>query len=389
MYLRKILLILVFNLFCLVFSVANCGISEKISIDVGGIKTRDLLKMLARHANKSIVVSEKIQGKVTIDLQSVSWREALDSVLQMQGLTKHETDNVIVVVTADELNKNESTLLQRQVFNLRYASSADVAKLLKPAGVLSAHGKLEYDSKSNSLVVADASDNIKEVRRLLKQIDVPAKQVLIEARIVSVDEAFIHELGLEFNGKEKIESGEMPQGQFNFAIAKLGNNRLLDLRLAALENEGRGRVISKPKLLAADRQVAYIEAGAEIPYQEKTKEGNTSVVFKKAVLSLTVTPEVVSKDAIRLSLQLSQDKVGHLVINGVPTIDTRKIHTQVLAHNNGTIVLGGIYEWSKNNYITRVPILGQIPILKIFFSKKESRMERRELLIFVTPQIIK
>ena len=401
MYFKKILFLLVLNIFifCMALSVtSNAVAASQISVDLVNIDTRDLLKMLAKYLNKSIVISEKISSKITVNLHGVSWREALDAVLQMQGLVKHETANVIMIATADEAVKNEQLVSQPAVFNLRYTSADNIAKLLKPAGVLSSYGKSGAEVNTNSLVVADTDDKIVSIKQLLKQIDVPAKQVLIEARIVNADENFIHELGVDLGNHQAAVSGDSAshtlalhsqRGQFNFAIAKLANNALLDLELSALEHEGRGKIISKPKLLATDRQAAYIEAGAEIPYQEKTKEGNTSTTFKKAVLSLKVTPEVVAKDAVNLSLELNQDKIGQLVVNGVPTIDTRKIHTQVLVHDNETVVLGGIYEWSKSNNITRVPFLGKIPVLGMLFHKKEIKMERKELLIFVTPRIVR
>lgn len=389
--------ILFANVFYLLLLIPCSSLSSQISLDFVEINTRDLLKILAEQGDKSIVISEKIAGKITVKLHNVSWREALDSILQMQGLIKHETDKVIVIATLDELNKNEQVLLQQQVFNPRYVSADNLAKLLKPAGVLSNRGKSGADIGSNSLVVADTTDHILAVKKVLQKIDVPLKQVLIEARIVSADEAFARALGLELSGhtgtaikeaKVRPKAGSLRPGQYNLTIAKLDNNNMLDLQLTALENEGRGKIISKPKLLTVDRRPAYIETGAEIPYQEKTREGNTSVSFKKAVLSLRVTPEVVAKDVVTLRLQLSQDKIGQLTVNGVPTIDTRKIHTQVLVHNNETIVLGGIYEWSRVNQETRVPILGYIPLLKLFFSKKEIKMDRKELLIFVTPRIV-
>ncbi len=396
MYLKKILsYVFIIGVFAGAIPVACGALSEgKISLDFVDIKVRDLLKILAESASKNIIISEKINGKITVNLRNVSWYEALATVLQMQNLIKYETGRVITVVTAEELSKNEQSIFRPAVLNLHYASAESISKILKPAGILSPQGKSEADVGSNSLVIADTGDKIAVIRQLLKQIDVPAKQVLIEARIVSADDSFLQELGLELHdspvrtSKEGALVTHARRNQFNFAIAKFGNNGMLDLQLAALEERGRGKVISRPKLLATDRQVAYIEAGAEIPYQEKTKEGNTSVAFKKAVLSLKVTPEVVAKDAINLSLELNQDKVGQLVVNGVPTIDTRKIHTQVLVHDNETIVLGGIYEWSKVNRMRRVPFFGQIPVIKIFFSKKETQMERKELLVFVTPRIV-
>ena len=391
---KTLLLIFVISVFCWVLPIVSGATPEtKISLDFVDIKVRDLLKILAEVAHKNIVISNKIDGKITIDLRNISWQEALTTILQMQDLTKQETDRVITVITTEELSKNGQAMMRSAVFNVRYVSADNVAKILKSSGILSSYGRVEAEASSNLLMVADTSDKLAAIKQLLKQIDVPAKQVLIEARVVSADDSFLQELGLELQNAKINFSQEgssliaSPHHPFNFAVAKFGNNKLLDVQLTALEDRGRGKVISRPRLVVADRQAAYIETGTEIPYQEKTKEGNTSVAFKKAVLSLKVTPEVVAKDAVNLSLELNQDKVGRLVVGGVPTIDTRKIHTQVLVHDSETIVLGGIYEWSNVERTNSVPLLGQIPLIKIFFSRKENKMERKELLVFVTPRI--
>jgi type IV pilus assembly protein PilQ len=393
--LRKLLWsILVILLVGFVTSVISDDKTEKkISLNFVDIKVRDLLHVIAEVAHKNIIISNKVDGKLTIDLHDVSWREALNTVLQMQNLTPKETARVITILTQEELNKNEQLLLSQEVFNLRYVAADNISKILKPMGVLSSRGKSEAESATNSLIVADTADKLATVKRLLKQIDVPAKQVLIEARVVNADDSFLQELGLELNNTKKNQNQNessqivLEKNQFNFAITKFGNN-VLDVELTALEEKGRGKVISRPRLVVADRQSASIETGTEIPYQEKTKEGDTSVAFKKAVLSLKVTPDVVAKDAINLALELSQDKVGRQLVNGVPTIDTRKIHTQVLVRTNETVILGGIYEWSNVTHVRRVPLLGEIPIINIFFSKKETKLERKELLVFVTPKIL-
>lgn len=365
--------------------------TQQISVNFSNIKTYDLLHILTEHSGKSVIISEKIGGKISINLRKVSWREALDTVIQMQGLVKRETANVIVIAPPGELDKKEQAILQPTVFNLHHSSADNISKILGPAGVLSPIGKAGAEARTNMLVVADTSDKIAALKYLLKQVDVPVKQVLIEARIVSADEKFASDLGLEFamtQTKQATTSIDLNSGRVNFVIAKLTNGSLLDLELAALESEGRGKVISSPKLLTADRQAAYIESGAEIPYQEKTKRGDTSITFKKAVLSLKVTPEIVAEDTVNLLLQLNQDKVSQLTVNGVPVIDTRKIQTQALVRNGETIVLGGIYEWSKSNNIIGIPVLGKIPLLGLLFRKQETKMERKELLIFVTPRIV-
>jgi type IV pilus assembly protein PilQ len=397
----KCLKILVLGVFVLFVSGANKLVfavpitEQKISANFNAIKVRDLLYLLTERSGKNVIISEKISGKVSIDFQKISWREALDALLQMQGLVKRETANLIIITPVNELDKKEALPMQPAVFNLHHASAENISKIIGPAGVLSQAGKAQAEVRTNALVVADANDKVENLKNLLKQIDVPVKQVLIEARIVSADENFIRDLGLEFGMIQPEETevdhkraANLHRGKFNFNITKLSNDSLLDLELTALENEGRGKVISSPKLITADRQAAYIESGAEIPYQEKTKKGDISIAFKKAVLSLKVTPEIATNNSINLLLQLNQDKVSQLTINGVPAIDTRKIQTQVLVRNGETVVLGGIYEWSKSNYVVGVPVLRKIPILGALFRKQESKMERKELLMFVTPHII-
>jgi type IV pilus assembly protein PilQ len=229
---------------------------------------------------------------------------------------------------------------------------------------------------------------------------VPAKQISIEARIVNIDENYTHELGLEFgtssgttnnNSNElsmDLPNNQMNPGQFNFVLAKLTNDVLLDMELSALESEGHGKVISRPKLITLDHEPAYIDSGEDIPYQERTSEGNTNVAFKKATLGLKVTPEIVANNKILLHIKVNQDKVSSLTVQGVPAIDTQEIKTQALVNNKQTVVLGGIYEQTKNTTIIKLPILGNIPLLGVLFRHKLTENERKELLIFITPQII-
>lgn len=373
---------------------AQNNMSAKINMNFDNIKTRDLLHILTQNSHKNIIISEQVTGRININLKQTTWCEALDIVLQNKHLIKQETENIITIMPINNQNPKEQTQAQPTVFNLHHASADNIAKILNPSGILSASGKSSAETRTNALVITDNNSQLKNVKNLLEKIDVPVKQIAIEARIVNADSKFVQELGLEFGtitnktNQEKTTQIKSSPGRFNFAIAALNNKTLLDIELTALENQGRGKVISSPKLLTADRQAAYIESGSEIPYQEKTKEGNTSTAFKKAVLSLKVTPEVTDNNAINLIIQLNQDKVSHLTINGVPAIDTRKIQTQALVSNGGTIVLGGIYEWSDSHKTTCVPVLGYIPILGLLFQKQETKLERKELLIFVTPKII-
>lgn len=368
-----------------------------LSLDVHNVGVKELLNIISQQARSNIIISEKINGKISVKLTNVSWQNALDTLVKMQGLVKHENNGIIMVTTKEEMIREENLLLQNRLFKLNSTAVDNLAKLLGPSGALSTRGKIGTDPLSNSLIVTDTTEHLNNITKLVNQIDTPTKQIFIEARIVSVDNLFVHELGLEFNAapntiknNHRISDSTLSsqEGQFNFTMARLKNNGRLDLQLAALEKDGRGQIISKPKLLTTNRQSAYIETGSEIPYQEKTTKGNTSIAFKKAVLSLKVTPEILANDDVNLTIEMNQDKVGQLLLNGVPTIDTRKIQTQAMAKNNETIVLGGIYEWNKINTVSGVPILREIPLIKLLCSKQLTHWERKELLIFVTPRII-
>ena len=343
-----------------------------IDINANAVNVRDLIYNLAKYAHKNIVISDQVTGTISVQLTKISWRDGLEIILQMENLAKHEDETTIFIAPINEINKSEQQIAIPQVINLHYAQASDVTKILKNANA---------DTRTNSLIVSDTQNNIDAAKKIINKIDVPTKQISIEARIVSADENFVRDLGLEFSTK-------MQPGLFNFTLAKLDNEVILDLELQALENEGRGKVISSPKLITTERESAYIESGSEIPYQEKTKEGDTSIAFKKAVLSLKVTPEVAADNKINLNLQLNQDKVSQLSVGGVPAIDTRQIQTQVLANNGQTIVLGGIYEWSKSNNVIRIPFLGKIPLFGALFRSQEIKSERKELLMFITPKIV-
>lgn len=377
-----------------------------ISLNFRHIAVRDLLQILANFAGKNIVISEAVVGEISINLEKISWQEALKNITKSQHLTCEENTGTIFI------SPNQDTLLNNQASNAlkpinteilwhcRFAKAADIADLLlKSHSLISPTGNVVADPRTNSIWIKDEALKLQEIRHYLGAVDIPSEQVLIEARIVYADENFIRELGLKFGSAAHESSGksgdmnmDLPlkpdTGHATIAIAKLGQGVLLDMELSALESEGRGKVISSPKLITADRESAYIESGDEVPYQEKTSSGATSLVFKKAVLGLKVTPEVASNNKITLRLQLNQDKVSDTNIHGEPTIQTRQIQTQVLISDGQTVVLGGIYEESSNHVITRVPFLGSIPILGLLFQNHEIHTEHKELLIFVTPQKI-
>ena len=290
-----------------------------------------------------------------------------------------------------------------KLFFINYGDAEIIAKLLieKNNGFLTASGIVVPDKRTNSIWVQDDPENLARITQYIKKIDIPVKQILIEARIVNVDDTFVRNLGMEFGGastgKKKSNSSElnmdlpgqaMIPGNYTFTIAKFKNGMLLDMALSALESEGHAKIISRPQLITLNREPAHIEAGDEIPYQEKTAQGNTSIAFKKAVLGLKVTPEMVAENKILLKIILNQDKVSQMTVQGEPAISTREINTQVIVEDQQTIVLGGIYEESQDQVIERVPFLGSIPVIGRLFTYKHTTKERKELLIFITPKII-
>jgi type IV pilus assembly protein PilQ len=315
--------------------------------------------------------------------------------------------------------KKNAIALSASLIQINYAKAADLVLLIqdKQNSLLSSKGKVTADSRTNTLWIQDEESNLQEVRRLIKSLDVPVPQVLIEARIVEVNKDFGQDMGIRWSlakpgfTEEQAEGDNLPAADVplnkrlnldlvalpaslaspataGIALARLGDGILLDLELSALESEGRAELISSPRLITTNQQAAVIESGQEIPYQELTTSGATSVSFKKAVLSLKVTPQITPDGSILMDLQINQDTPSHKTFNGVPAIVTKEIHTNVLVNNGKTIVLGGIYRRDKNKVLNRVPFLGELPILGALFRNTQISLRNDELLIFITPKII-
>jgi len=410
---------------------------KRISLNFQDIKVRAVLQLLAEFTGINIVASDAVQGSMTLQLNNIPWDQALDIILQTRGLDKRHVGNVILIAPAEEFaNRERKELeakqdltaleqLRSELIQINYAKAQDIATLLKDKGnsLLSLRGNVSVDNRTNTVWVQDVPSRLTEIRRLITQLDIPIKQVLIEARIVNIDKGFVQNLGVRFGvsnpnhvsgtleGADSLAKGNTPAAtdlnsrlnvdlrapsigdakpaSIGLALAKLGKNTLLDLELSALENEGTAEIISNPRIITANQMEAKIEAGEEIPYQESTSSGATSTAFKKAVLSLNVTPQITPDGRIMLNLKVNQDKRGTQNVAGIPPIDTRNVQTQVLVDNGQTVVLGGIYEQEKNNQITRVPFLGKLPVVGVLFRQKQVIDKRTELLIFVTPKIIK
>jgi type IV pilus assembly protein PilQ len=428
---------------------------ERLTLNFQDIETRAVLQLLAETSGQNIVVSDSVQGNVTLRLQNVPWDQALDIVLRTKGLDKRQDGNVIYVAPTEELQAREKQLLESQkaivelspvrteYLQVNYAKASDLAALLKSQGktsLLSDRGSVSVDERTNTLLLVDTAERLADIRRLVSTLDIPVKQVLIESRIVIVNDSFARELGVRFgsgfvnnvgddgtfwlgnnglnnadgdagpvigggtsNGNGAVTTGAAP-GRYivnlpvanpamTMAMTLLNSNYIVDLEITAAQREGRGEVVSAPRVITANGQEAYIEQGREIPYQESASSGATTTQFKKAVLSLTVTPQITPDDRLILDLKVTKDSVGQYVPSGngglVPSIDTREITTQVLVNDGQTVVLGGILETDSRDDVDKVPFLGDIPGLGFLFRKKATRDEKNELLIFVTPKILR
>ncbi len=411
---------------------------KRISLNFQNIEIRAVLQLLADFTGINIIVSNNVTGNITLRLNDIPWDQALDIILTTQNLDKRRTGNVMLIDTKESLDKIEESQLksqqiiqklepiQSELIQVNYAKAADIAVLIKDKqnSLLSDKGKISVDARTNMLWIQDTGTKIEEVRNLIKQLDISVKQVLIEARIVDVTKDFSEDLGIRWGvSKPPHLSGtldganqfQIPPGNTNpatvpvaqrlnldlaaapavgtpasvgIALAKLGDNILLDLELSALESEGRAELISSPRLITTNQQPAVIESGQEIPYQEATSSGATAVAFKKAVLSLKVTPQITPDNKILMELQINQDTPSAQLFNGVPAIQTKEIQTNVLVNNGQTVVLGGIYTQDKNKSIQRIPFLGSLPVVGVLFGNKQVTVNNEELLIFITPKII-
>ncbi len=418
---------------------------KRLSLNFQNVKVRSVLQLIAEFTGINIVVSDTVNGQITLRLTEVPWDQALDIILQTQGLGKQQIGNVMLIAPLPELAKREKqelqalkqveklAPLQSELIQLNYAKASEVVELFKAKGnsILSDRGTATFDSRTNKLWVKDTSTQLSEVRDFVKRLDVPVRQVLIEARIVEVDKTYEEDIGVRFgisnpddnitgtlHGANQLANGDslrslepddrlnvnLPAKKlltntalaaggpatFGLALAKIGQDIFLDLELSALETEGRAKVISAPRVITADQQEAKIEAGQEIPYQESTSSGATSTSFKKAVLSLEVTPQITPDNRIIMQLKIHKDSRGARDedVKDEPAINTRSVKTNVLVKNGETVVLGGIYQQDKTLTVKKVPFLGDIPVIGLAFRERQQINNRNELLIFITPKII-
>ena len=419
-------------------------VGEKLSLNFQDIEVRSVLQLLADFTDLNIVVSDSVQGKLTLRLKNTPWDQALDIILQSKALGKRQAGNVIMIAPAEEIanrervelegmkQKTELAPIRTEFFQANYAKASELATLLQSAdgGLLTERGAVTVDDRTNTLLISDTADQLAEIRTLVHRLDVPIRQVLIESRIVIASDDFNKDIGVRWglnrntagvtgqgggdgflisgnaNGMSNLLNGSdldanrfnvnlpgnNPAGSLAVALAKLPFGTLLELELSAMQAEGTGEVISSPRVITANQHEAHIEQGVEIPYLEASSSGATSVSFRKAVLGLTVTPQITPDDRIVMDLKINKDTVGQIFSAGninVPSIDTREVNTQVLVDNGETVVLGGVYEQNLLNQVDMVPFFGNLPLVGRFFQHTTDQDNKSELLVFVTPKIIK
>ena len=421
-------------------------VGDRISLNFQDIEVRAVLQLIADFTELNLVASDTVSGRITLRLQNVPWDQALELVLKTKGLDKRQVGNVLMVAPAAEIaererqqieaNKQIAELapLQSEFVRIRYAKASEVVGLFKAGSeeggtLISPRGSVIVDQRTNSLIITDTAAKLAEIRDLIELVDIPVRQVMIEARIVIAQTDLTKNLGIEWGGgylnndgddilsisgdtenvvslNESVINGETASLDYpgallvdlgvasnsGFAVGFTSNDLFLTAELSALEAAGDGEVVSQPKVITGDKQQANIKSGTEIPYQESSASGETTTSFKDAVLQLDVTPNITPDDRILLDLQINQDSVGDLVPSGrggfIPSIDTTELNTQVLVGNGETVVLGGVFKTEKLETINKVPFFGDIPYIGAFFRSESTSNTKTETLIFITPRIL-
>jgi type IV pilus assembly protein PilQ len=426
---------------------------ERLSLNFQEIQVRAVLQLLADFTDLNMVTSDTVGGSITLRLQNVPWDQALDIILKTKGLGMRKTGNVIMVAPTEEIAAREKLELESQkqieelaplrseYIQINYAKAEEIALLLKSKDnqlMTPERGNVTVDARTNMLLVRDTAAKLEDIRRLVKRLDIPVRQVLIESRVVSADDTFTKDIGVRFgmNRSNRVNGGNdiligggltghldgtaalntgtfmgtgasistaggsaenlmvnlpatNPSGAVNLLIGRIGSY-LLQLELSAMQQEGKGEVISSPRVITADRQKAIIKQGDEIPYQEASSSGATSVSFKEAVLKLEVTPQITPDDRIIMDLVINNDEADFdRAVQGVPPLVTREIETSVLVDNGETVVLGGVFSRERTKNTERVPFFGDLPYVGFLFKQTAETDDNRELLIFVTPKILK
>ena len=414
---------------------------ERLSLNFQDIEVRAVLQLLADFTGLNMVVSDTVAGSITLRLKNVPWDQAMDIILKTRGLSMRRNDNVILIAPTEEIAAREKLELESQqqieelaplrseLLQVNYAKAADLAALLKTEEnkLLSPRGSVTIDARTNTLLVQDTAAKLSEIRQLIGKLDIPVRQVLIESRIVIANNDFAKDLGVKLGAAVAGNAGEidfaaggaldnsvlgggigsssiatdnllvnLPQtlaagsgGGVNFLIGKVGSY-LLNLELSAMQQEGKGEIISSPRVITSDQNKAVISQGKEIAYSTSSDSG-TNTEFKEALLKLEVTPHITPDDRIIMDLKVNKDApdFASATVGGEPPIDKRELETSVLVNNGETVVLGGVFERTTSDTVKRVPFFGDLPGLGVLFRQTQIQDENSELLIFVTPKILK
>ena len=422
---------------------------ERLSLNFQNVEVRAVLNVIADFTDLNIITSDTVQGNITLRLKDVPWDQALEIILQTRGLDSRRSGNVIWIAPRDELATREKLQLEAQnqisdleqtrteSFQMNYQKAVDVQKLLSDPTqrILSKRGSAVVDARTNTLFVQDTPSRLEEVRRLIAKIDVAVRQVMIEARIVEANDAFSRNLGARLGIHDQGAAGHrvlgqnsprvqlgagladtgfhtgqisttpdffgnatnvnlpaaglnaFAAGQFSFILFNSAATRFLNLELTALEADGKGKIIASPRVLTADQVEALIEQGTEIPYQQATSSGATAVSFRKANLSLKVKPQITPDGNVMMTLDENKDQPGPTTPAGVQ-INTKHVKTEVLVENGGTVVIGGIFEQNDRTDVTKIPLLGDIPVLGWLFKNSTVTTSKTELLVFITPRVV-
>lgn len=410
---------------------------EKLSLNFQNIETRSLLQVIADFTNFNIVTSDSVSGAVTLRLKDVPWDQALDIILQAKGLGMRKTGNVLLIAPKDELAAKDKLDLESrnaiqtlesvrtQAFQINYAKAADISAQITAGGtgpnsarILSNRGSAIAEARTNQLFVTDIPSKLEQVQSFIAKIDIPVRQVLIEARIVEASDTFGKSLGVRLGGRPFTLNGNQntsfgstyttgstgttagdfinlpgvgqngfQAGTFAISLFESSLTRFINLEISAMEADGKGKIVSSPRIVTADQVKALIEQGTELPYQQATSSGATSIAFRKANLKLEVTPQITPEGNIILNVDVNKDSVGRSTTNGF-AIDTKHVQTQVLVENGGTVVIGGIFEQNDREDVTKVPLLGDIPGVGNLFKTRTRTANKSELLVFISPKMI-
>ncbi|ASP16894.1 type IV pilus secretin PilQ [Neisseria sp. 23W00296] len=419
---------------------------NRVSFDFQDVDVRTILQILAKESGMNIVASDSVTGKMTLTLKDVPWDQALDLVMQARGLDMRRSGNIINVAPRSELLARDKEILTQQreidelgplysrTFQLKYKNVEEFRKILKlddsssssdnSKTILSNRGSALIDPATNTLIITDNSSVLQKFEKLIAELDVPARQVMVEARIVEASDGFSRELGVKFgyagsNGKNSWGSnwanaqannntyGNALQNNTNrtwtldpnvnlptsaatssLALVHALSSGALALELSAQQAQQKAKIISSPRVLTQDRKEAVIESGTEVPYQEASSSGATSTSFKKAVLGMTVTPQITPDGQIIMDIKVNKDSVNRNCGASEPCIDTKRLDTRAMVEDGGTLILGGIYEEENSEGVSKVPLLGDVPVLGNLFKHRSRNNSKKELLIFITPRIV-